>query len=145
MKAYQPFPKFVEYLTKVHGSQLGSYQLLARAWNLELGDGECYADHVTKLELLLRDAAEQIKQRFSKEKSCKQKNRIISRRCVPAEKVKERSPKIFGLVIKTMYRHWTANNIAHEAKRYQERLEEESEEILSPDGNVFFARKQRTR
>ena len=62
------FPKFIEYLTKVHGSQLGSFQLLSRAWNLELGDGECYADYATKLELRLRDAAQQIKHRFSKER-----------------------------------------------------------------------------
>ena len=62
------FEKFVEYLTKVHGSQLGSFQLLSRAWNLELGENECYGDYATKLELRLRDAAQQIKHRFSEVK-----------------------------------------------------------------------------
>ena len=62
------FEKFVEYLTKVHGSQLGSFQLLSRAWNLELGDSECYADYATKLELRLRDAAKQTKHRLTEEK-----------------------------------------------------------------------------
>ena len=57
-----------------------------------------------------------------------------------AEKVKERSPKIFGMIIKTMDRYCTASNIAHEAQLYRERLGEESEPILDPDDTVLVAK-----
>ena len=145
------FETIIEYLTKVHGSQLESFQLFSRAWNLEL-ESECYTDYATKLELRLRDAAQQIKHRFTEEKksttngkpqlSADEVFQLMGAMLI-AEKVKERSPKIFGMMIKTMDRHWTASNIAHEAKLYQERLGEESEAILESDDTVFFAKKQR--
>ena len=146
------FDKFIEYLTKVHGSQLGSFQLLSRAWNLELGENECYADYATKLELRLRDAAQQIKSRFTKEKRTASNDRPelsadevfqLMGAMLIAEKVKENSPKIFSMMIKTMDRHWTASNIAHEAKLYQERLGEESESILVSDESAFYSRRPR--
>ena len=58
-----------------------------------------------------------------------------------AEKVRERSPKIFGMMIKNIDRHWTASNIALEAKLYQERLAEQSEAILEADDTVFYGKK----
>ena len=45
------------------------------------------------------------------------------------------------MMIKTMDRHWTASNIAHEAKLYQERLGEESEVILVTRQNAKLTEK----
>ena len=144
------FEELQSYIAKTHGSQLTNYQLLSRAWDLELGPSESLTDFATKLELRMRDAAQQIEARYKAEKrSTTNPNPQMSSETgfqliggmLMSEKIKQRSPKIFSHLVRTMDKHYSASNIAHEAKLYEERLGHQGDSILS--SNSFFTQKNK--
>ena len=144
------FAELQSYISKTHGSQLTNYQLLSRAWDLELGPSESLTDFATKLELRMRDAAQQIEARYIAEKrSTTNPNPQMSSETVfqliggmlMSEKIKQRSPKIFSHLVRTMDKHYSASNIAHEAKLYEERLGHQGESVLASTG--FYANKNK--
>ena len=146
------FEEFQSYIAKTHGSQLTNYQLLSRAWDLELGQSESLTDFATKLELRMRDAAQQIEARFvAEKKSATNPNPTMTSETVfqlvggmlMSEKIKQRSPKIFSHLVRTMDKHYSASTIAHEAKLYEERLGDQGDSILA--ANNFFAHKSKKR
>ena len=125
------FEEFRNYVTKTHGSQLTNYQLLSRAWDLELEPSESLTDFATKLELRMRDASQQIEARYkaehtspgnqNPEMSSKAAFQLIGGMLM-SEKIKQRSPVIFSHLVRSMDKHYSASTIAHEAKLYEERL-----------------------
>ena len=146
------FEEFQSYIVKTHGSQLTNYQLLSRAWDLELGQSESLTDFATKLELRMRDAAQQIEARYvAEKKTATNPNPTMTSETVfqlvggmlMSEKIKQRSPKIFSHLVRTMDKHYSASTIAHEAKLYEERLGHEGDSILG--ANNFFAHKSKKR
>ena len=146
------FDELQSYIAKTHGSQLTNYQLLSRAWDLELGQSESLTDFATKLELRMRDAAQQIEARYIAEKrSTTNPNPQMTSETVfqlvggmlMSEKIKQRSPKIFSHLVRTMDKHYSASNIAHEAKLYEERLGNQGDDILGASN--FFAHKSKKR
>ena len=144
------FDELQSYISKTHGSQLTNYQLLSRAWDLELGPSESLTDFATKLELRMRDAAQQIEARYIAEKrSSTNPNPQMSSETVfqliggmlMSEKIKQRSPKIFSHLVRTMDKHYSASNIAHEAKLYEERLGHQGESVLT--STSYFVNKNK--
>ena len=124
----QTFDEFRSYISKTHGSQLTNYQLLSRAWDLELDASESLTDFATKLELRMRDAANQIEARYKADKqSANNPNPEMTSETVfqlvggmlMSEKIKQRSPRIFSHLVRTMDKHYSASTIAHEAKLYE--------------------------
>ena len=144
------FEELQSYISTTHGSQLTNYQLLSRAWDLDLGPSESLTDFATKLELRMRDAAQQIEARYIAEKrSTSNPSPQMSSETVfqliggmlMSEKIKQRSPKIFSHLVRTMDKHYSASNIAHEAKLYEERLGHQGESVLT--STSFYANKNK--
>ena len=144
------FEELRTYLERTHGSQLTNYQLLSRAWDLELGQSESLTDFATKLELRMRDAAQQIEARYKADKkSASNPDPQLSAETVfqliggmlMSEKIKERSPKIFSHLVRSMDKHYSASNIAHEAKLYEERLGGQADAVLDSDDVAYFLAK----
>ena len=84
----------------------------------------------------MRDAANQIEARYKADKqSANNPNPEMTSETVfqlvggmlMSEKIKQRSPRIFSHLVRTMDTHYSASTIAHEAKLYEERLGTESE------------------
>ena len=104
-KQISTFEELQSYIATTHGSQLTNYQLLSRAWDLEFGPSESLTDFAAKLELRMRDAAQQIEARYVAEKrSSTNPSPTMTSETVfqliggmlMSEKIKQRSPKIFS-------------------------------------------------
>ena len=135
-KEYDTFEKLNNYLANTYASQMSNFQVLSKLWTLDFRAGESYRDYAARLDIETTNACRSIMAKWAKDNATEanpspvlnaQGAFALIGAMLMSERVRLRSPIIYGHLLKKMDKHTSAAQVANVAQVMSDRQIDETE------------------